>query len=392
MTKRFRLAPLYFVAALALACGDDTDPVEASASGTETASSTGETTVSTTVSASVSESNSGTSESDTNETSVDDTTTDAVDTDGGRCGDGEIDDDEQCDGRDLGGASCESLGVGRGVLSCAGDCTFDTSLCEDDAGDCCEANGSPSCEDVTCESIVCAADASCCDTEWTQSCADLATASCPICGELGEGDCCATNASPGCADLTCQQIVCASDPACCTNVWSQACADAAAASCAVCDGGGQGSCCEAQATPGREDVTCQQIVCASDPFCCSNEWDQLCADAADQDCVVCGGGGTGNCCAANGTPGCDDTTCQQIVCASDPFCCSTAWDQLCADQAADSCATCGGGGDGSCCVANGALFWPASRSANVACCFAIFACTAAISSPGRSMPAFHVAI
>src|SRR5262245_32362689 len=54
---------------------------------------------------------------------------------GAVCGDGVIDDGEQCDGADLGGASCASV-EGAGyfappgkALGCKPDCTFDTSAC-----------------------------------------------------------------------------------------------------------------------------------------------------------------------------------------------------------------------------------------------------------------------
>jgi hypothetical protein len=46
------------------------------------------------------------------------------------CGDGEIDAGEQCDGDDLQGFDCASLGLGGGDLFCDPiTCTFDTSMC-----------------------------------------------------------------------------------------------------------------------------------------------------------------------------------------------------------------------------------------------------------------------
>ena len=45
------------------------------------------------------------------------------------CGDGKVRGGEECDGGDLAGQTCESLGLGSGTLACAGDCTFDTSGC-----------------------------------------------------------------------------------------------------------------------------------------------------------------------------------------------------------------------------------------------------------------------
>lgn len=46
------------------------------------------------------------------------------------CGDGMVGPGEQCDGMDLQGFDCDSLGLGGGRLSCApATCTFDTSAC-----------------------------------------------------------------------------------------------------------------------------------------------------------------------------------------------------------------------------------------------------------------------
>ena len=98
-----------------------------------------------------------------------------------------------------------------------------------------------------------------------------------------------------------------------------------------------GDCCEANGTPGCDDATCCEIVCGYDPFCCAS-WDVACAGLANDMCGVCQdpgvcGPGNGDCCEANGTPGCDDKTCCEIVCDADPFCCDMAWDGICADQA-----------------------------------------------------------
>lgn len=45
------------------------------------------------------------------------------------CGDGAREGDEQCDGDDLGGATCDSQGLPQGELACKGDCTLDSSGC-----------------------------------------------------------------------------------------------------------------------------------------------------------------------------------------------------------------------------------------------------------------------
>mgnify|MGYP001566814641 CR=1 FL=1 len=45
------------------------------------------------------------------------------------CGDGAIGNEEQCDGLNLGGSSCSSLGFTDGSLLCTSACTFNTSSC-----------------------------------------------------------------------------------------------------------------------------------------------------------------------------------------------------------------------------------------------------------------------
>jgi hypothetical protein len=64
--------------------------------------------------------------------STDDGATSTVDDDTSvppGCGDGIVDGDEECDGRNLGGADCASVGFFDGVLACSSGCTFDTSDC-----------------------------------------------------------------------------------------------------------------------------------------------------------------------------------------------------------------------------------------------------------------------
>lgn len=53
-----------------------------------------------------------------------------------KCGNGIIEVDEQCDKYNLGGATCNSLGEGRGKLMCDALCLYDYSLCtpETDSG------------------------------------------------------------------------------------------------------------------------------------------------------------------------------------------------------------------------------------------------------------------
>jgi hypothetical protein len=41
-----------------------------------------------------------------------------------------------------------------------------------------------------------------------------------------------------------------------------------------------------------------------------------------------------DCCSVSGTPGCSDPACEPVICAADPYCCYNNWDQICADAAA----------------------------------------------------------
>jgi len=47
----------------------------------------------------------------------------------GLCGNSVIDSGEECDGSNLGGATCVSIGFGGGSLSCNANCTYNTSQC-----------------------------------------------------------------------------------------------------------------------------------------------------------------------------------------------------------------------------------------------------------------------
>lgn len=46
------------------------------------------------------------------------------------CGNGELDPEEECENTNLGGRTCTGLGYDGGSLGCLGNCTLDTSACE----------------------------------------------------------------------------------------------------------------------------------------------------------------------------------------------------------------------------------------------------------------------
>lgn len=94
-----------------------------------------------------------------------------------------------------------------------------------------------------------------------------------------------------------------------------------------------GACCDgSRGAPGCDDEAITACVCAQDPFCCEDAWDEICVvSVVIHGCGVCEGvGGEGDCCADNGTPGCDDDTIEACVCEADSVCCLEAWDETCA--------------------------------------------------------------
>ena len=102
----------------------------------------------------------------------------------GICGNGAVDAvGETCDGNDFAGEDCVSQGFDYGTLDCADDCTLDSSGCGDFSGDCCSDNGaaSPGCDDDSCNAVVCAAMPSCCTGTWDAMCAALAATDCAAC-------------------------------------------------------------------------------------------------------------------------------------------------------------------------------------------------------------------
>ncbi|MHC4140718.1 MAG: hypothetical protein ACYSUF_02165 [Planctomycetota bacterium] len=115
-------------------------------------------------------------------------------------------------------------------------------------------------------------------------------------------------------------------------------------------GPGAGDCFADNGTPGCEDVACCAQVCATADlaYCCFVTWDLGCATAAVDICVIepaCGAPGTDDCFDLdNPSPYCDDNCdgvpcpgCCATVCALDPYCCETTWDDICNEEAVANC-------------------------------------------------------
>jgi len=100
-------------------------------------------------------------------------------------------------------------------------------------------------------------------------------------------------------------------------------------------GGGSGSCDHDPDTVGGPlDPSCgpcEAEVCGFDSYCCTTQWDQVCVDEAADNC------GSGSChdeCDTGAAMGAECGSCAGAVCQADSYCCTTSWDSLCVDQAA----------------------------------------------------------
>lgn len=166
------------------------------------------------------------------------------------------------------------------------------------------------------------------------------------------GSCCDPSNVGGCDSPAVEACVCQADPACCQDAWSPACVkQVETLGCGKCpgDGGGgggpAGDCCQANGTPGCVDAAVEACVCAQDPDCCQTEWDALCAQGVEAlgcgNCGGGGGGGGGGCCQPAQDAGCGDLVVEVCVCTQDPYCCFVEWDAQCVDQvSALGCGTC----------------------------------------------------
>lgn len=149
-----------------------------------------------------------------------------------------------------------------------------------------------------------------------------------------------TTGGGGCDNATCCASVCDLDRFCCDVTWDNTCAGEAEG---VCNGNflacnaSAGACGTAHGTGGCSTTTCCNTVCLSDPFCCLTEWDATCVNEAESACLLTCGAGAGECNATHLTPGCNNESCCATVCATDEFCCSTEWDQVCVDLATQNC-------------------------------------------------------
>lgn len=277
------------------------------------------------------------------------------------------------------------------------------SVCADQAvflcreGPCFASHLRPGCSSVQIMLSVCDQLPDCCILEWDVTCAALAQQEflpftqkggpgfcignqCAAkCGEIAAGSCFAEKLTPNCEDLTCCNEVCFSDTICCLELWDQFCVELARSVCPdlwedtifppgdLC----AGPCFFVKPLPNCNDEECSKLVCADDPICCETVWDNLCVEQALWACLECGDEETGDCCSTHPAPYCNDESCCDDVCAADPFCCSLggSWDFFCVQQARIQCPVlcpvfgCGDPSTGSCFSAH-----PTPYCSDLTCC------------------------
>ena len=204
---------------------------------------------------------------------------------------------------------CTDLAHDLGCIDCNGPDTQGTDL----PGDCCSPTRAAGCIDPDVEACVCDADPFCCEVAWDEACVE---------------------------DTDFYQCGCAEPPG--TSDTSD--------TSETTDTGGPVDCCVASPEPGCGDPEIEACVCALDEFCCDTAWDQQCTGLMSEGgCGMCTyPQGTGDCCVENGTAGCDDPDIQDCVCVGDPFCCTIEWDGICAIEVEEfMCGSCPGfGGTG----------------------------------------------
>ncbi|MBJ93440.1 MAG: hypothetical protein CMP23_03095 [Rickettsiales bacterium] len=273
--------------------------------------------------------------------------------------------------------------------------------CDYGDGDCCANNGTPGCDNNLGEDCVCAIDAFCCEGAWDAICIDLFSNSCggtcsgpeteTICDDgidddsdglvdCDDADCfidpqCQIPSTEGDCDNSfdddldgatdCDDSDCLLDPNClgptveldCENNLDDDsdgltdCNDGDCAASPACQGPGVEQCNNNLDDDGDGLVDCDDADCFADPIClnpnvedCQNSIDDDgdgAVDCDDAECTfepACDSGG-GDCCTANGTPGCSDEPGEDCVCAADPYCCNNLWDSICANTYQ---VTCGG--------------------------------------------------
>lgn len=97
--------------------------------------------------------------------------------------------------------------------------------------------------------------------------------------------------------------------------------------------------CVNELIPGCTPDFCDGVDCDDFDPCTIDSCDPLTGECVNEFVEGCGEGGCGDplagpCNEANGTPACSDAACCEGVCAIDPFCCDSEWDDACVNLTA----------------------------------------------------------
>ena len=195
----------------------------------------------------------------------------------------------------------ECVRLARTVPTCP--CGADWDCGDPCAGDCCIPNFTPKCNDEDCCENVCAQDSFCCDNEWDLTCATMANVLCndpgeacpaPQCGDEDAGQCCFANGTPACNDQPCCDRICNQDPICCEVGWDDICSSLARDplnGCDICSPDNEecgsnttGPCDEVHSGPFCDEQKVCECVCLIEPFCCVGNWDENCVFIATEIC------------------------------------------------------------------------------------------------------------
>ncbi|WP_437321325.1 hypothetical protein [Sorangium sp. So ce385] len=239
------------------------------------------------------------------------------------------------------GETCEANTCGDGVCGegeDCGSCSLDCGSCPTCEHEVCDPGAplDPGCD--PCAQAVCAADPYCCSNEWDRVCVEQAANTCGVvCQDACEHDLCSPGGALDSQCDPCVSAVCAADPYCCNNSWDRACVERAANTCGLtCTQACSHDLCSAGDGLDPACDPCASAVCAADPYCCDNAWDARCVDQAASACGLSCGCSHDVCDTGVALDaGCD--WCVSEVCAQDPYCCNNAWDDRCVGTANNVC-------------------------------------------------------
>ena len=101
------------------------------------------------------------------------------------------------------------------------------------------------------------------------------------------------------------------------------------------------NCCGVAGAPGCEYPSVESCVCASDSYCCGTAWDSICVSEVNSlHCGTCR-----DACVSGSDAGAFEQSIETCVCTGDGYCCQTAWDSICVSEVSSfGCGICQGSG------------------------------------------------